>query len=498
MSGTDDMTSDVRERRRHNHIGAHPQLPFVVLVFAVALWVLVFFQLGALRHDRYGTFGFDLGIYDQATWLLAFFHHPFITVRGLDVFGHHATPGLYFFAPFYWLGGGPKVLLAAQVLSEACGAFALYLLGRDLLDSRWIGTALGIVFLLHPTTQWLVWEFFHPEAFAIGPLLFAYWAARTGRWGWFWPCAFVAIAMKEDVALALFVIGILVAFRTSRRIGAGIALLSLGWFIVATRVVIPWRNGVGPFYEQLFGDLGNSPTQVALHLLRHPITGLKIATEHDRLEYYKMMLFPVALFPLVAPETLAIALPMVAINVFTSDGFPFTRDARYHYSAIVLVGVVVATAEALRLIRDRRARNIAVGVLLACSLATSIAWGPSPIGRNYRSGIWPLSADARQHTKDEAIRLLPKHASVSAAYNLVPHLTHRTHVYEFPVPWRAINWGVHGENLDQPKTVQWLLVDRTLLNADDADLLNTLLKREFTVRYEKDDIVLAQRRPGTG
>src|SRR5690349_22524063 len=132
------MTSETRpDRRQHSSWWSHPWAPFATLWAAVALWVIVFVYLGALRQDRHETFGFDLGIYDQATWLLAFFKRPFITVRGLDVFGHHMSPGLWLFAPFYWLGGGPKVLLVAQTVSQAAGAFALYLLGRDRLDSRW-------------------------------------------------------------------------------------------------------------------------------------------------------------------------------------------------------------------------------------------------------------------------------------------------------------------------------------------------------------------------
>ncbi|MDQ1519985.1 MAG: hypothetical protein QOI55_1058, partial [Actinomycetota bacterium] len=117
------MASDVGvQRRRAPTWFARPWAPLTVLAVVVALWVIVFFRLGALRQDRHGTFGFDLGIYDQATWLLAFFRRPFITVRGLDVFGHHATPGLWLFAPLYWMGGGPKALLALQVCAQASGA----------------------------------------------------------------------------------------------------------------------------------------------------------------------------------------------------------------------------------------------------------------------------------------------------------------------------------------------------------------------------------------
>jgi uncharacterized membrane protein len=272
---------------------------------------------------------------------------------------------------------------------------------------------------------------------------------------------------------------------------------SLVWFIVSTRVIIPWRNGVGPFYEQLFGDLGSTPLAVAWYLVRHPGRAWSIATAPDRLTYYRMMFFPVAVMPLFSPQTLAIGLPMLAINVFTSDGFPFTRDYRYHYSAIVLVAIIVGTVEAVALVKNVRARTALVVLLLATSLASTVAWGCSPISRDYRSGIWPLQPEATNAARSEALRRLPKNASTSAAYNIVPHITHRTKVYEFPVPWRDINWGVNGENLDDPAGVQWLLVDRSLLNSDDTQLLDSLLQTQFTVRYQSGGIVLAQRtKPG--
>jgi uncharacterized membrane protein len=470
-----------------------PWAPAAVLAVCTALWAFVFFQLGALRHDRHSTFGFDLGIYDQATWLLAFFHDPFITVRGLDAFGHHLSPGLWLFAPLYWLGGGPKMLLLGQVLSQAAGAAAVFLLGRDLLRSRWLAAALGVVYLLHPTSQWLVWEFFHPEAFAIGPLLFAYWAARTQRWRWFWPAALLAVSMKEDLALALLLIGVLVAFRGARRIGLAIVAFSFGWFVLATRVVIPLRYARGPFYGEFFGELGDSPAQVAWNLVRDPGRTWSLATAPDRLEYYRVMFLPVLFLPFLAPQALAIGLPMLAVNVFTSAGHSFTRDYRYHYSAIVLVAVTVATVEAIAFVRNTRARRVLVGALLVSSLASTVAWGISPISLDYDRGYWPLHREANGAAKDAAIARLPGGAATSAAYNLVPHITHRERVYEFPEPWRRVNWGTVGDPLPDPAGVEYLLLDRALLDDDDATLLDELLAREFEVRYESDDIVLAER-----
>ncbi len=111
-----------------------------------------------------------MGIHDQSIWLLAHLR-GFMTVRGLQVFGHHATPGYILFVPFYWLGGGPHLLNITQVCVAALGAVPVFLLARLRTGSAWVGTALGIAFLLHPALQFFMSELFHPEVIAITPLL---------------------------------------------------------------------------------------------------------------------------------------------------------------------------------------------------------------------------------------------------------------------------------------------------------------------------------------
>jgi uncharacterized membrane protein len=473
-------------RRSHRFDG-----PRVVLVAAVLLWSITLDRLGTLRQDRFRTFGFDLGIYDQAIWLLSRARDPFITVRGLEAFGHHVNVILLLLAPFYRLGAGPHFLLLVQVGAQASGAFAVFLLARDRIADRWIACCLGVVYLLHPTSQWLVWEFFHPDAVAIGPLLFAYWASRERRWNWFAVAGVLAILCKEDVALVMVVIGLLILWRGDRRIGLGVSVASLAVYVVDTRLVIPWQNGIGPFYDTFFGTLGTNPLQVAVNVVRHPGTTWGLVHQHDRLEYLWRILAPVAFVPIISPSTFAIAFPMLAVNLLSS--FPYTRDAHFHYSALVLVGVMIATVEGVARLPTLPMRRVLVGVILATSVVSTVAWGPSPVGVEYRRGWWPLQTDPRQAVNDTAIREVPANADVSASYVYVPHLTHRVNVYEFPVPWRDINWGVHGEHLDDPGRVQWIVVDRELLDADGESLLDALLKYEFRVRSDSQDVLVAQR-----
>ena len=113
----------------------HPAV--LALTAFAATWVVVFGVLVVRRHHGFWDVDFDMGIQDQSIWLLAH-GRGFMTVRGLQVFGHHATPAYFLLVPAYWLGAGPDFLNVFQVVVLALGVVPLYLLARerDLLVER--------------------------------------------------------------------------------------------------------------------------------------------------------------------------------------------------------------------------------------------------------------------------------------------------------------------------------------------------------------------------
>ncbi|MDP1806254.1 MAG: hypothetical protein Q8K72_13865, partial [Acidimicrobiales bacterium] len=139
-------------------------------------------------------------------------------------------------------------------------------------------------------------------------------------------------------------------------------------------------------------------------------------------------------------------------------------------------------------------RAFLVGLVAATSLASTVAWGPSPIGIKYRSGLWALSPDPRNEIREKAMNLVPSQGSASVHYNFAPHMTHRERLYEWPVPWLPLNWGVKEENQHDPADVNWVLVDRVQMNETDKPILARLLDSgEFVVRFEERSIVVAER-----
>ena len=123
--------------------------PELLVVAAMAVFVIVFGRLVLLRHNQFRTIDFDLGIHDQSIWLLSRLK-SFCTVRGLPVFGHHATFGYILLIPFAWLGAGPNVWNVLQVIALAAGAYPLFHLARMRLENEWLAVVPAIVWLLQP------------------------------------------------------------------------------------------------------------------------------------------------------------------------------------------------------------------------------------------------------------------------------------------------------------------------------------------------------------
>ena len=119
-----------RPQARRREPGWEPTAPQVVLAVVEVVWIVTFGVLVYKRQSHFWSADFDMGLHDQSVWLLAH-GRGFLTVRGLQVFGHHATLGYYFFVPFYWLGAGAQFLNLAQVVVVALGAVPIFLLAAN-------------------------------------------------------------------------------------------------------------------------------------------------------------------------------------------------------------------------------------------------------------------------------------------------------------------------------------------------------------------------------
>jgi uncharacterized membrane protein len=488
--------------------------PPAVLAGLIGVYVAVFGHLTWRQHANWRSLGFDTGIYDQGMWLLSQGRDPFMTMRGMDFWGHHVAIIGYLFAPIYWLGGGVQVVSLVHTVWVAAGAVPLWLLARDRWTEpvptdpagsgggaqRWVALVVPAAYLLHPALHWVTWWLFHPDSLAITPLLFAWWLARAERWGWFAAACAVAMACKEDVALAVLVLGVVLAVRGNRKAGAITALAGVAWFAFCSKVVIPLRNDhAPPFYESYFPSLGGSLGEILRNLVFHPSRAWRLLTRPRVPDYALKMLGPVGFVtPFLGPLGLLVAGPQLGVNLLVEvqDG----ATIKSQYASMPIVGIFLGVVEGIALLRRRpRLLRAAALWLLACALVGSRIWGLAPYSQDFRSGVWADRPRPNVAQLEAARAMVPPGASVSATWNVVTHFTHRPVVYEYPNPWLSSNYGPTGNEVGDPTTVEWLVIERSALGAKDLALLERLLSPGggFQVIGDGSGVTVA-RRAGTG
>jgi len=490
--------------------------PPAVVVALVALYAGVFGHLTRRQHANWGSLGFDTGIYDQGMWLLSQGRDPFMTIRGMDYWGHHVALIGYLFAPVYRLGGGVEVVTAIHTAWVAVGAVPLWLLARDrwapvgsdgARSWRWVALAAPVAYLLHPAVNWVTWWLYHPDSLAITPLLFAWWLARAERWRWFAVACAVAMACKEDVALAVAVLGVVVVLRgrlfprsraglAQRRAGLLTVAAAAAWFLLVSKVVIPLRNDHAPaFYESYFPSLGASLGEILRNLVLHPSRALRLVTRPRVPDYALKMLGPVGfLTPLLGPLGLLVAGPQLGVNLLVEvqDG----ATIKSQYASLPIVGLFLGVVEGIALLRRRPPLLRAAAVwLVGCAMIGSHLYGLAPLSRDFDRGVW---ADTPRHNVaelDQALATVPPLGGVAASWNVVTHFTHRPIVYEFPNPWVSSNYGPTGNDVGDPTTVDWIVVEHSALGDKEEALLARLLAvgGGFEAVQAGNDVTVARR-----
>lgn len=461
------------------------------VVLAMALvYVWAFATLTLRNHAVFGTGAFDLGIYDQALWLISRGKAAFSTIQGMSVFGDRASPILFVLAPLYRVWPDVRLLLVVQAVGLAAGALPIYWLARDTLKTRWVGLAVAFAYLMYPAMQWANREDFHPETLAVPFVLFAFYFMTKRRWIWFAVFAALTLLVKEDAAFLVLPLGIYAFFKYDKRVGAVTSAVSLIWFLVAVLGIIPHYNPSGQvqFLNNL-SYLGASGRDILLGFFTKPGLVWSTVATKENLLYLAQLFVPVALLPLLSPPALALTLPPLLVNLTSSN--PYYHSIEYHFVVLAVPFVFVALVYGLaKVSRNEYTRYVAAAVLVAVAIASNYQWSPSPI-----------AADSQTHWQQgrlsdpaayRALAMIPADASVSAFYAYVPHLTHREHIYVFPNPWQPENWAT-ASSLPDPKSVDYVVVDTLFLLKKGTDLLSSLQTQGFHPVFSDGTVLVLKR-----
>jgi uncharacterized membrane protein len=451
-----------------------PAAPQMAVGLMMVAYVAIFGTLSLRRHQNLRTNALDLGYTDQAVWN-TLHGRPFRFSTYLDadfrldipiqefkepdvLLGYHVEPVLAILAPLYLIFDGPEVLLWLQSVVIALGAIPLYLVvdGRFAARGwgdraagskrveRWLPVAFVALYLLSPSLQAASLSDFHAVALSPTLLLAAFYFLESDRpWGF---VAFAALAAlcKEEIGLIVMMMGLWAAVVRRRRwLGLGVAAAGLGWSLLSVQAIMPHFSGLpGSAFLVRYGQFGDSPAGILRNLVQQPGLFVHWLRRPDVFRYLRDLWLSGGALSLLHPLSLAMAVPSIAVNTFSS--YDWMRSGGGHYSAAIVPFLVIAAAYGVdwlawqvskRASSARRAYDLTslalVGLGFAVALIHQYQYGISPLSQRF--ALDPVSEHARRaEPLVERVNSLPPEVAISVSSNLYPHVAHRERVYLFP------------------------------------------------------------------
>jgi uncharacterized membrane protein len=405
----------------------------------IVLYILLFASLSMRQHEAFQTASLDLGNYDQAVWN-TIHGRPlrYTNVEGLTIrLAQHVEPILLPISLFYLIYSSPKTLLVIQTIVIAIGAWPLYLLAREKLQSEFAGVVFAAAYLLSPALE--AANLFHFHAVSLAPtfLLWAFYFLEKEKAPWFIAFSVLAMSCKEEIPLLIAMMGLYAFFlRRKRKLGAAMIITAVIWFSIAVYIVIPWANPQGKSqYLAYYKEWGDDPLEIALTVIRQRAWWLFF--NKGNFDYLFRLLLPLAFLPLFYLPILLIALPSLAINLLSSD-ISMHQLERYHYAAPIVPFVILAAIWGIGFLIQRLEKRmpkgpaslsyLLPGLVLVCSLGYHHYRGFSPLSAQFQ---WPV-VTGHHRLAQKFIDMIPPTASLSAQFNLNPHLSQRENIYVYP------------------------------------------------------------------
>ena len=421
-----------------------------LLALVIALYAIVFSYFAIQRHNAFAS-SYDLANMDQTIWntLQGRFFTLTSKTGTISRFSIHTDIILTFLAPLYILWDDVRFILIFQAISIALGAIPVYFIAQKMFGKQLISFFFACIYLLNPALQWATIYDFHAVTLAIPLLLSTFYFAYSKKWKWFIICAFLAILTKEEISLAIVMLGVLMMVMWREyKIGALTILAGATWFLLAVFVIIPYFSpGHKHWALPLFEDAGNDFDAQDLIGIPQQLFTNYLATKDDVI-YYNLLLKPFGYFPLFGLPWILFSFPDLLINLFSSKAQ--MRSIELHYTSGIIPGLMISTLYTFTYIQwifkkiaivkpyTTHALLIMTSLLLLFAIRVNYGYGPLPISKSCPCEIYNVTSDDQAF--ENVLQTIPKTASVTASGNVRSHITHREIAYTLPVATQSADF----------------------------------------------------------
>ncbi len=417
------------------------------------LFGLLYGSISLVNHYNFRTYGWDLGINNNAIFDYAHFRwndcmimQPSFT----NVLSDHFSLYPILVSPFYWIFG-TYTMLIFQISAILFGGLGIYKYVLYITHNE----ALSRLSLLHFFTLWGIYSAlsFDYHDNVVATMFVPWFLYYFEQQKWKWSLLFFALILiaKENMALWAAFIGLGLtwksAFEKNRRkilISLIFTVAALSYFVLVIKVFIPSLAAPGRDYlHNSFNALGSNFGEVILNIIKHPLKAFELLfVNHSgdniyngiKTETYLAILLSGGLALFVAPQYLIMIIPIVAQKVF--NDIPMRWGISAHYSIEFAPILVIALYSVLAKLKKWKIRIASVSLAIsAISCISFLDHRTSEYYNRENSQFYKKSHWTRDFNVKEAHQILqkiPEDAKVSAQSPLCPHLAFREKIYHYP------------------------------------------------------------------
>lgn len=391
----------------------------------------VFVGVAISQWRAFQVNAYDLAIFDQVVWNTSrgqWYETSFAEYG--NYLGQHFSPVVAVFVPAYMLGGGPLLLTGVQGLVAAIAALPLYAAGRRWGLAPMVAVALAGAYLLNPYLHHAVAFDFHPETMVVLPAFGSVWAVADGRYRLAALLGATTLLFKEDSVFVALALAALIAWQGGRREGALLAIVSVATSLLAIGVLMPhFREGAPNDFLPRYGYLAPaaaSEWELATTALRNPGPLVEALSRDGRVWTAVVFVVVSAPLALLRPVWLLALVPGLAVALFSS--LEWQNTLAFHYAVQLVPLALIGVALGARQVAGRIPADAVVAAMLLPALLGFLAQSPfSPIAADE-----PTPSERHREALAEAVALIPAGDTVSAQSSIVPRLSQRPTVAEFP------------------------------------------------------------------
>lgn len=433
----------IKNKIKATHIG------LILLVFGG-----LFASISLVNHYNFRTYGFDLGIFNQAAFDYSKFDLNTNTVLNPTTDNLLSDHMCLILIPISFLRYifGTYALLVAQIIAVLLGGLGCYKAIEFKTKSHGLSLLAMVHFLSYLGVFTALSFDYHNNVIAAALVPWFYYFIFKKKWAWGLVFALLIISCKENLAIymALIAVGLLLTYKTdvvTKRVLIFISIFGVIYFGAVVGYIIPWLDNDGIAYNHFhYGILGESWSEGIKNIISNPLKYLKLLfTSHHHDPYYEGLklkswfVFAISggIVAVVNPRFLLVV-GFIFVQKMFNDG-PEKWGIGAQYTVVLTPLITIALFQAISVLK-KDALKWSLAILSVITIMATTLYCIEYDNLSFMDKNRIKFYEETHYRNDfmnnkviyEKLTLIPEEASVSAEGNILPHLALREKIYTFP------------------------------------------------------------------